>query len=151
MIRPQRVAVRDRLEEIVASVSPLETEQIVIEVDRALEAELDVDALDRIVTNLVSNACRYGEPADLGQRRRGARRAARDGAGQRPGRPGGVRAAALHRFARSSASASTVTGTGLGLAIARSYARAHRGEVSYRPAAPRGAAFELTLPRLNAA
>ncbi len=39
-----------------------------------------------------------------------------------------------------------MTGTGLGLAIARSYARAHSGEVSYRPAAPRGAAFELTLP-----
>jgi len=50
------------------------------------------------------------------------------------------------RFARSTSSAGSVTGTGLGLAIARAYARAHRGEVLYRPAAPQGAAFELTLP-----
>ena len=51
------------------------------------------------------------------------------------------------RFARSAGSAATTSGTGLGLAIAQSYARAHHGEVRYRPAAPRGAAFELTLPR----
>jgi signal transduction histidine kinase len=54
------------------------------------------------------------------------------------------------RFARnaSGAGAGAVNGTGLGLAIARAYARAHRGEVLYRPAAPQGAAFELTLPNL---
>ena len=40
--------------------APLSAERIVIEVDRTLVAEVDVDALDRIVTNLVSNACRYG-------------------------------------------------------------------------------------------
>jgi signal transduction histidine kinase len=51
------------------------------------------------------------------------------------------------RFARSAGAAAAANGTGLGLAIAQSYARAHSGEVRYRPAAPRGAAFELVLPR----
>jgi signal transduction histidine kinase len=50
------------------------------------------------------------------------------------------------RFARCAASASSVPGTGLGLAIALSYARAHSGEISYRPAAASGSVFELTLP-----
>ena len=50
------------------------------------------------------------------------------------------------RFARSAGSAATSPGSGLGLAIARSYARAHRGDVSYHPAAPHGAAFEVVLP-----
>ena len=65
VIRPQRVRVRDRLEQIVHSVSPLESVQIGLEVDASLEAELDVDALDRIVSNLILNACRYGEPPVL--------------------------------------------------------------------------------------
>ena len=65
VIRPQRVRVRDRLEEIVHSVSPLESVQIGLEVDPSLEAELDVAALDRIVSNLILNACRYGEPPVL--------------------------------------------------------------------------------------
>jgi signal transduction histidine kinase len=50
------------------------------------------------------------------------------------------------RFARHATTATSVNGTGLGLAIARAYARAHSGDLLYRPAAPRGAAFEITLP-----
>ena len=151
VIKPERVAVRERIEEIIATVAPLLTERIVIEVDRTLVAEVDVDALDRIVTNLVSNACRYGAaPITVSaDEEHGVLHVTVSDSG--PGVPEEFVPQLFTRFARSSTSASTVTGTGLGLAIARSYARAHRGEVSYRPAAPRGAAFELTLPRLNAA
>jgi signal transduction histidine kinase len=151
VIKPQRVPVRERIEEIVAAVAPLLTDRIVIEVDPALVAEVDVDALDRIVTNLVSNACRYGAaPITVtAEDEYGVLHVTVSDSG--PGVPEEFVPQLFTRFARSSTSASTVTGTGLGLAIARSYARAHRGEVSYRPGAPRGAAFELTLPRLNAA
>ena len=38
------------------------------------------------------------------------------------------------------------TGTGLGLAIARSYARAHGGDLVYEDAEPHGACFRLVLP-----
>jgi signal transduction histidine kinase len=151
VIKPQRVAVRERIEEIVKSVAPLSTERIAIEVDRTLVAEVDVDALDRIVTNLVSNAYRHGAaPITVSaEEAHGVLHVTVSDSG--PGVPEDFVPQLFDRFARSSTSTATVTGTGLGLAIARSYARAHRGEVSYRPGAPRGAAFELTLPRLNAA
>lgn len=150
VIRPQRVRVRDRLEEIVGSVLPLESMQIGLEVDPSLEAELDVDALDRIVSNLILNACRYGEPPVLvsAATEHGTLRVTVQDRG--PGVPAEFVPQLFDRFARSAASA-TSPGTGLGLAIARLYARAHSGEVSYRPAAPHGAAFELILPAPAAA
>ena len=150
VIRPQRVRVRERLEQIVHAVSPLESVEIGLEVDPSLEAELDVDALDRIVSNLILNACRYGEPPVLvsATKENGTLRVTVQDRG--PGVPAEFVPQLFDRFARSAASAAS-PGTGLGLAIARSYARAHSGEVSYRPAAPRGAAFELILPAPAAA
>ena len=150
VIRPQRVLVRDRLEQIVRSVSPLESVPIGLEVDASLEAELDVHALDRIVSNLIVNACRYGEPPVLvsaAMEQSTLRVTVHD---HGPGVPAEFVPQLFDRFARSAGSAAS-PGTGLGLAIARSYARAHSGEVSYRPGAPRGAAFELTLPAPAAA
>jgi two-component system OmpR family sensor kinase len=52
----------------------------------------------------------------------------------------------FERFARSDDARRNATGTGLGLAIARSYARAHGGDLFYRDAEPHGARFELVLP-----
>ncbi len=151
VIKPQHVAIRERIEQIVDAVAPLAAERIAIEVDSSLVAEVDVDALDRIVTNLVSNACRYGAaPITVSAEEAfGVLHVTVVDSG--PGVPEEFVPQLFDRFARSASSAAAVTGTGLGLAIARSYARAHRGEVSYRAAAPQGAAFELTLPRLNAA
>ncbi len=150
VIRPQRVRVRDRLEQIVSSMSPLESVEIGLEVEPSLEAELDVEALDRIVSNLILNACRYGEPPVLvsAAMEHGTLRVTVQDRG--PGVPVEFVPQLFDRFARSATSAAS-PGTGLGLAIARSYARAHSGEVSYRPAAPRGAAFELILPAFAAA
>ena len=145
-IKPRRVRVRECLEEIVHTVSPLESVPIGIDVDPNLEAEVDAHALDRIVSNLILNACRYGAPPVMVS-------AAQEGELLRvtvqdrgPGVPAEFVPLLFDRFARSAASASSSPGTGLGLAIARSYARAHSGEVSYRPAASSGAVFELTLP-----
>jgi signal transduction histidine kinase len=147
-INPQRVRVRERLERIVHAVAPLDAARIGIEVDAGLEAEVDVDALERIVSNLLINACRYGEPPVV------VRAAREDGVlhvtveDNGPGVPEEFVPQLFDRFARNASGAGAVNGTGLGLAIARAYARAHRGEVLYRPAAPQGAAFELTLPNL---
>jgi two-component system sensor kinase FixL len=41
------------------------------------------------------------------------------------------------------------TGTGLGLAISRTIARAHQGQLGYRPNSPFGAEFFLRLPTLE--
>ena len=145
VIKPQRVRIRERLEEIVNAAS-LEAVPIGIDVDPELEVEVDGHALDRIVTNLIANACRYGAPpvmvsaAQVGEL---LRVTVQD---HGPGVPAEFVPLLFDRFARSAASASSVPGTGLGLAIARSYARAHSGEVSYRPATSSGSVFELTLP-----
>jgi signal transduction histidine kinase len=146
VIKPQRVRVRERLEEIVLAATPLESVPIRIDVESNLEAEVDIHALDRIVTNLIVNACRYGAPpvmvsaAQVGEL---LRVTVQD---HGPGVPAEFVPLLFDRFARSTASASSVPGTGLGLAIARSYARAHSGEVSYHTADSSGAIFELTLP-----
>ncbi len=146
VIRPQRVRVRDRLEEIVHSVSPLDPVEIELDVDPSLEAELDVAALDRIISNLLRNACSYGEPPVLvtAANEHGTLRVTVQDHG--PGVPAEFVPLLFDRFARSAGSAAASPGSGLGLAIARSYARAHSGEVSYHDANPHGAAFELLLP-----
>ena len=104
-------------------------------------------ALDRIVTNLIVNACRYGAPPVMVSASAAwatlLRVTVQD---HGPGVPAEFVPLLFDRFARCAASASNVPGTGLGLAIARSYARAHSGEISYRPAASSGSVFELTLP-----
>ena len=150
-IRPERVRVRERLEEIIESAAPLQADRIGIDADPALEADVDFAALDRIVSNLVVNACRYGEPPVTvsAERDHGLLRVVVQDNGE--GVPEEFVPRLFDRFARSASSATVVDGTGLGLAIARSYARAHRGDVVYRAARPRGAAFELTLPALAAA
>ena len=151
-INPERVRVRDRLEEIVESAAPM---QVGPDRDRGRPGPRGrastSTALDRIVSNLVVNACRYGEPPVTvsAERDHGLLRVTvRD---QGDGVPEEFIPRLFDRFARSAATAARADGTGLGLAIARSYARAHRGDVTYSPGAPRGAAFELTLPALTAA
>jgi signal transduction histidine kinase len=146
VINPQRVRVRERLERIVDAVVPLESSSIAIVADAALEVDVDEDALERIVSNLVVNACRYGEPPVVvrAEQANGRLHVVVEDSG--PGVPDEFVPQLFDRFARHATTATTVNGTGLGLAIARAYARAHRGDIRYRPAAPRGAAFEMTLP-----
>ena len=146
VINPQRVRVRERLERIVHSVVPLESASIELDVDAGLEAEVDADALERMVSNLVANACRYGRPPVVVRAQRADGRLHVTVEDNGPGVPDEFVPRLFERFAREASSATSVTGTGLGLAIARAYARAHHGELEYRSAAPHGAAFEITLP-----
>jgi signal transduction histidine kinase len=145
VINPQRVRVRERLERIVDAVVPLESSSIAIEADAALEADVDADALERMVSNLVVNACRYGEPPVVVRAEQAAGRLQVVVEDSGPGVPAEFVPQLFDRFARHATTATSVNGTGLGLAIARAYARAHRGDLRYRPAA-HGAAFEITLP-----
>ena len=97
--------------------------------------------LDRIVSNLLQNAVRYGKPPIVieAERRNGHLRISVEDQGE--GVPEQLRSRLFERFVRVEGSG----GTGLGLAIARSYARAHGGDLLYEPGA-NGARFELLLP-----
>ena len=144
-IEPHEFAVRGRVEQLLATAAP--DGPVVVDIDGDLVAVADAAAFDRIVTNLVTNAMRYGAPpvtVHAEQRDRHFRLAVED---RGPGVPPEFVPSLFERFSRSRSTRDTRRGTGLGLAIARSYAQAHGGELMYTAAEPTGARFELVLPR----
>lgn len=144
-IVPEPLHVRTQVESIVAA-STSDPGSVVIEIADDTVTVVDRNALERIVSNLVTNAFRYGQApitVRAAQTDRHFRLSVED-----EGR--GVAAEFVpdlfERFARSEDARRNASGTGLGLAIARSYARAHGGDLFYRDAEPHGAHFELVLP-----
>jgi signal transduction histidine kinase len=145
-IEPQPLRVRARVEEIVLLVAQERVPDVRIDIEPELEAVVDPHALDRVVSNLVANAFRYGEaPITIAaeQRDRHFRLAVED---RGRGVPDEFVPHLFERFARRDASREERSGAGLGLSIAQSYAQAHGGDLLYEPARPRGARFELVLP-----
>ena len=145
----QRIPVRERIERIVRGVVPQHADAVEVDVPEDLATVADPAAFERIVANLVTNAVRYGEPPiriAAEQRDTHFRLRVED-------RGDGVASdfvpRLFERFARADTK-HTSSGTGLGLAIAQSYANAHGGELLYEPAQPKGARFELVLPRPHA-
>ena len=149
-VRPEPLRVRHRVEELVLVLAAQRAQEVTITVAPDLEENLDPLVFDRVVSNLITNALRYGAAPitiDAEQRDRHFRLAVEDrGRGVDPEFVPRL----FDRFSRSEGSANGVPGSGLGLAIARSYAHAHGGEILYRPAEPTGARFELVLPREGA-
>jgi len=144
-VEPQPVALRKHIEEIVAGVAAIDAREVEIAVPDDFEVVVDPATIDRVVANLVSNAMRYGRPpivVTAEQSDRHVRIYVEDsGEGVSPEFVPYL----FDRFRRSDESISKSVGTGLGLSIARSYARAHGGDVFYRDDG-RGAKFELVVP-----
>ena len=146
-IAPERFPVRQRVEEIVEASTGGQDEKVEIDVPPDLAAMADAAAFDRIVSNLVVNAFRYGSPPiriTAEQRDRHLRVRVED---RGSGVPAEFVPDLFERFTRDRRTVDLAGGTGLGLAIARSYANAHGGDLVYSPATPRGALFELVLPQ----
>jgi signal transduction histidine kinase len=140
-VQPRRLELDEVLRGIAAETLPAGTQ---CEVHVAPGANVDADPLvvDRVVSNLLLNAVRYGAPPIRleAERRGGDVLISVEDAGT--GIPPELEGRLFDRFARGD----DAPGTGLGLAIARAYARAHGGDLVYlrRPA---GARFELTVPQ----
>jgi signal transduction histidine kinase len=146
-LKPQRMRVRNRIEELVLLVAERRAGEIAVEVDPLLEADVDADALDRVLSNLLANALKYGEPpvtVSAQQRDRHFRLVVEDCG---PGVPEEFVEHLFDRFSRAHHPSETVAGSGLGLAIARAYAHAHGGDILYTTAKPHGARFELVVPQ----
>jgi signal transduction histidine kinase len=144
-ITPEPVDVRAEVEEIVHTAAP-DAGPVEIDVQEDTVAIIDRGALERIVTNLVTNAFRYGTPpvrVHAEQTDRHFRLSVED---RGDGVPSEFVPDLFERFTRSEGARPSAIGTGLGLAIARSYARAHGGDLMYEDAEPHGARFSLVIP-----
>jgi signal transduction histidine kinase len=145
-VAPIPVRLRPRIEELVSIAAGARLDAVTVAVSSDLEAIVDPSALDRMLSNLVANALRHGEPpvTVTATRRDTHLRLAVEDRGE------GVRhefvPRLFDRFTRSPEARGRADGSGLGLAIARAYARAHGGDIVYEPAMPHGARFEVVLP-----
>jgi signal transduction histidine kinase len=145
-VAPVPVRLRPMIEELVSVAAGARRDVVTVAVAPDLEAVVDPSALDRMLSNLVANALRYGEPpvTVTATRRDTHLRLAVEDRGE------GVRhefvPRLFERFTRSAEARRRAGGSGLGLAIVQAYARAHGGDIVYEPAMPHGARFEVVLP-----
>jgi K+-sensing histidine kinase KdpD len=140
-VEPRPVVLRSALSDVVRGALPI-GDGVELDVPADLAAVVDPLVLERVVSNLVANAARYGAPPiriEAQQRDRHLRVAVEDSG---PGIPRELEGRIFDRFSRGAGP----TGHGLGLAIARAYAQAHGGDLVYDPR-DRGARFELLIPQ----
>jgi signal transduction histidine kinase len=140
-VDPRPVVLKSVLADVIEG-ALLSNEAVELDIPDDLAAVVDPLVLDRVISNLVANAARYGAPPiriEVQQRDRHLRVAVEDAG---PGIPQDLEGRIFDRFARGQGE----TGHGLGLAIARAYAQAHGGDLVYDPRA-RGARFELLIPQ----
>lgn len=121
-----------------------------VETPDRLAAQMDVDKVERIVVNLLSNAFNF---APEGGRVVCTVFAVEDGMAtisvrdSGPGIPPDMRALVFDRFRQSDADpARRLGGSGLGLAIAKDFATLHRATVTVGDAPEGGALFDVMLP-----
>jgi two-component system, OmpR family, sensor histidine kinase MtrB len=149
-IHPVEIPVREHVEELVETSAHGRAQDIELEIPRGLTATLDQAVFDRVVSNLLTNALRHGErPIRVRAERRDRHfRLAVEDSGK--GVPADFVDDLFERFSRSAEARARGLGSGLGLSIARSYARAHGGDLLYTRADPQGACFELVVPQHGA-
>jgi signal transduction histidine kinase len=145
-ISPEPVRLRPKIEELVRPLADVRPSAVRVAVPPGLEAVVDPAALDRMLSNLIANSLRHGQPpvtiTASGQDRH-LRLVVEDRGG---GVPDEFVPRLFHRFTRGPDSNGRSEGSGLGLTIAQAYARAHGGEIVYEPAVPHGARFEVVIP-----
>jgi len=145
-IHPVPLPVRAEIEELVAASGDGRTDEVEIRIPDDLEAVVDRTVFERVVSNLLTNALRHGGSpivVTAAQSDRHFRLAVEDSGN---GVPPQFVEDLFERFSRSEEARARGLGAGLGLAIARSYARAHGGDLVHEAVRPHGARFELVVP-----
>jgi signal transduction histidine kinase len=140
-VSPRPIVLQSVLAKIAREALPQRT-PLELDVPDDLAVIADPLVLDRVISNLLANAIRHGEPPVIltaEQRDRHIRISVAD---QGEGVPDDIRPRLFERFERGP----DAPGSGLGLAIARAYARAHGGDLVYDDASD-GARFEVVIPR----
>lgn len=138
-IEPQPLVLARVLEDVARVAAPGD---VSVSIDPGMAVVADPLVLDRVISNLLANAARYGRsPIRIEAREQDTFvRIEVSDAGD--GVPDELVPRLFDRFERGSAG----QGSGLGLAIAKAYANAHGGDLLYHRDRG-GACFELILPR----
>jgi two-component system sensor histidine kinase MprB len=139
----ERIELAALAHEVAERVGRRRSRDVVVEVRAAASVDAPRSALDRAVTNLVDNACKFdqtGGPIDV----------VVDGGSltvldRGPGIPPGEEQRIFDRFHRAE-SARSMPGSGLGLSIVRDVITRTHGTVSAGPRPGGGAAIGFTLP-----
>jgi signal transduction histidine kinase len=153
----ERIAVPKLIERVGERVAQRATQadmRLDVQVDpSAVDAEVRVDpgAVERIVFNLVDNACKYASGASHGTIELRCHRADQQIEIRVSDRGPGLSADVVQRlfrpFSKSAAEAArTKPGIGLGLALSRRLARDLGGDLRHDASVSAGASFVLTLP-----
>ena len=136
------VAIADLIDRAVTEVSPV-PDPIEVEGAEGIVVHADPTRVVQILTNLLTNALKYGAaPYEIVARRAGPLVEIRVHDGGRGAEPG-LRERLFEKFAKTRTT--TVRGTGLGLYIVRELARKQGGDAWYEP----GHAFVFSLPAAN--
>ena len=144
-INPVPIPVRTEVEQLVAASAPGRDGEIDIRIPETLETVIDRTVFDRVVTNLLTNALRHGDTpvvVSAAQSDNHFRLVVEDSG---DGVPPQFIDDLFERFSRSDEARARGIGSGLGLAIARSYARAHGGDLVHETGTS-GARFQLVVP-----
>jgi signal transduction histidine kinase len=139
---PAPVPVADHIE---AALTATATGPVPVTCPPDLVAMVQPSHLDQILTNLISNAAKYGGGATEVVARAGEPSVTIEIRDDGPGVPPEFRGRLFDRFARAPSTAGKVAGTGLGLYIVRELARANQGDVDYRPGEHGGSTFIVRL------
>ena len=148
-VNPQRLLLPRDLTDIVRAAAVGHEDEISVETPDTTEVVADRAVLERVVTNLLANAIHYGAPPITVVARQTDTHLRIVVADSGDGIPERFVPHMFDRFRRAEDAKGKQPGTGLGLSIARSYARAHGGELFYI-GGDGGARFELVLPRTSA-
>jgi K+-sensing histidine kinase KdpD len=140
-LEPADIAVRSLVDAAVDAVGREELGDVRVDVDPELVVRADAVVLERVLTNLLANAARYGRPPVVVTATADGGRLALSVEDAGPGISDELVPRIFNRFERGA----DARGTGLGLPIARAYAQAHGGDVVYAPV-DRGAKFVVSIP-----
>lgn len=144
--KPEMTPLRTMIEETLEAAPPPAGHEVNTQGDLDVKAFVDPVRFIQVLTNLLSNAYRYGGSnitiEVIATPRRIDLSVSDDGSGVSPD----IRAAMFEPFVRGNETGST-TGSGLGLSIARSMIDSMGGELTYEPGDPTGSRFLISLPR----